>query len=148
MATDLRRSASAVWHGDLRGGNGTITAPSGIFSDVPYSFVTRFENSPGTNPEELIAAAHAACYSMAFANSLAKKGMQPTRISTKATAVFSPKEGGGFRVSRMILDVEGEVPGLDQESFQREAEEADKGCPISGLLRPGVDAIEVHATLK
>ena len=145
---DFRRTASAVWNGDLRGGNGTISATSGIFTDVPYSFVTRFDNTPGTNPEELIAAAHAACYSMAFANSLAKKGIQPTSITTKATTVFSPKDGGGFRVSRMILEVEGVVAGLDQAGFQREAEEGEKACPISALLRPGVDAIEVHATLK
>lgn len=145
---DFRRTASAVWNGDLRGGNGTISATSGIFTDVPFSFVTRFDNQPGTNPEELIAAAQASCFSMAFANSLAKKGIMPTSISTTTTTVFSPKEGGGFRVSRLVLDVTGVVPGLDQAAFQREAEEAEKGCPISNLLRPGVDAIEVHATLK
>jgi lipoyl-dependent peroxiredoxin len=148
MAEDLKRTAHAVWHGDLRGGKGTFSADSGAFNDLPYSFATRFENSPGTNPEELIAAAHAACYSMAFANYLAKKGLQPKTIAAKATAVFSPKEAGGFRVSRMILDVEGEVPGMDQATFQREAEEADKACPVSNLLRPGVDTIEVHAKIK
>lgn len=148
MPEELRRSAHAVWNGDLRGGNGTITAPSGIFTDVPYKFSTRFENSPGTNPEELIAAAHAACYSMAFSNVLAKKGYQPRNIHTQATAIFSPKEGGGYRLSRMILEVDGEVAGLDQNAFQREAEEGERACPVSNLLRPGLDAIEVHAKLK
>ena len=125
-----------------------MSASSGAFSNLDYYYRTRFENEPGTNPEELVAAAHAGCYSMAFANTLAKQGYDPQSIRTQATAVFSPKEGGGFRVSRMILDVEGEVPNLDQATFQKIAEEADKSCPISNLLRPGVDEIEVHATLK
>ena len=144
---DFLRSADAVWHGDLRGGNGTFSASSGAFNDLAYSFKTRFDNDPGTNPEELIAAAHASCYSMAFANTLAKKGYQPESIRTRATTIFSPKEGGGFRVSRMRLEVEGKVPGLDQATFEQIAHEADQGCPISNLLRPGVDAIEVSAKL-
>ncbi len=144
---DLLRSASAVWYGDLRGGKGTFSASSGAFQDLGYSFMTRFENNPGTNPEELIAAAHASCYSMAFANTLAKKGYAPESIRTRATTVFSPKEGGGFRVSRMRLEVEGKVPNIDQATFEQIAKEADQGCPISNLLRPGVDAIEVNAKL-
>lgn len=144
---DILRSANAVWRGDLRGGNGTFSLSSGVLEDQVYSFLTRFENNPGTNPEELIAAAHASCFSMAFANTLAKKGFPPESIQTKATCVFSPKEGGGFRVSRMVLEVEGKVANLDGATFSQIAEEADKGCPISNLLRPGVDAIEVHARL-
>lgn len=144
---DFLRSANAVWHGDLRGGNGSFSLASGVLENQAYSFLTRFDNSPGTNPEELIAAAHASCFSMAFANTLAKKGFVPESIQTKATCVFSPKEGGGFRVSRMILEVEGKVGNLDEANFKSIAEEADQGCPISNLLRPGVDAIEVHARL-
>ena len=145
---DLLRRAEAEWNGDLRGGKGRISASSGIFKDVPYSFTTRFENEPGTNPEELLAAAHAACFSMAFANTLAKKGYNPESIHTQATCVMSPKEGGGFRIAKMRLVVDGRVPGLDQAAFQQIAEEAEKGCPVSTLLRPGLDEVMVEATLK
>lgn len=145
---DVKRTADAVWKGDLRGGEGTVTATSGLFRDAAYTFRTRWEDEPGTSPEELIAAAHASCYSMAFANTLAKQGHTPESIHTHATCVMTPKEGGGWRVSRMILEVDGVVPSLDEAAFQRIAQEADKGCPISNLLRPGVDAIEIKARLK
>jgi len=144
---DLLRSANAIWYGDLRGGKGTVSTHSGVLKDTSYSFATRFENNPGTNPEEMIAAAHASCFSMAFANTLAKKGYAPESIHTQSTCVFSPKEGGGFRVSRMRVEVEGKVPNIDEATFVQIAHEADQGCPISNLLRPGVDAIEVNAHL-
>jgi osmotically inducible protein OsmC len=135
---DLKRNAKAVWSGDLRNGKGQMSAASGVFNNVPYSFRTRFENEPGTNPEEMIAAAHAACYSMAFANTLAKKGYEPRTITTQATCFLSPKEGGGFHITRMRLQVRGEVPGIDEASFKQIAQEADQGCPVSNLLRPGL----------
>jgi lipoyl-dependent peroxiredoxin len=142
----LKRRAEAVWEGDLRGGEGRISSASGVIEDVGYSFSTRFENEPGTNPEELIAAAHAACYSMAFAGTLAGKGYQPQRIETQATCTLVSQEGGGFKIVGMHLQVRGRVPGIDQELFQQIAEEADDGCPVSNLLRCGLE-IKREATL-
>lgn len=144
---DLNRKASAEWNGNLREGSGRFSASSGAFTDKAYSFKTRFEDEPGTNPEELIAAAHAACFSMAFASFLSKKGLEPESIATEATCVMSPKEGGGFRISKMRLNVKGRVAGLDAVTFQQYAEEAEKGCPVSVVLRPGLDAVEVSAAL-
>ena len=144
---DLYRSASAEWNGDLRSGNGRMRTGSGSVQDQAYSFATRFENSPGTNPEEMIAAAHASCFSMAFANGLAKAGHKPESIRTTATCVLSPKDGGGFRVSKMKLETVGHVPGIDAAEFQRFAEDAKNNCPISALLAPGLDSIELDARL-
>jgi len=144
MAT-LKRKASAVWRGDLRGGDGDITTESGVLSEVGYSFSTRFENEPGSNPEELIASAHAACYSMAFANTLAQKGYDPKRVETHATCVLVSTDGG-FAIRRMLLDVAVEVDGLTQSEIESIAEEADQGCPVSNLLREGL-TIELEATL-
>ncbi len=145
--TELRRTAQAVWYGDLRGGNGKISASSKVFQNADFSFATRFENTPGTNPEELIAAAHASCFSMAFANMLAQKGFHPESIQSSATCVLSSKKEGGFRISKMELVTEGKVPNIDEATFKQIAEEASKGCPISVLLRPGVDEITVDARL-
>lgn len=145
---DLSRSASAEWNGDLRGGRGIMSTASGAFSDQAYSFATRFENAPGTNPEEMIAAAHAACFSMAFANALAKGGHTPESVRTKATCVLSPKEGGGFRISRMQLDTVARVPGIDAATFQQVAEQAKTNCPVSVLLAPGLDSIDLNARLE
>ncbi len=144
---DLERSATAVWSGDLRGGNGKINAKSGVFQNAEYSFATRFENKPGTNPEELIAAAEAACFSMAFANALSKEGFTPQSVETTATVVLSPKPGGGWRVSRIRLDTQGRVPNVDEGRFQEVAEDAKKNCPISVLLLPGLDGIDLNARL-
>jgi osmotically inducible protein OsmC len=144
---DITRTANAVWQGDLRGGNGQVSTPSGVLQDDAYSFVTRFENSPGTNPEELIAAAHAACFSMAFAATLSKKGYSPQRIATHATLSMDKLEAG-FTVTKMRLEVEGQVEGMDEATFGQIAEEAEKGCPISRLLRPGLQEVEVVARLK
>jgi len=142
----FKRKAEAVWLGDLRGGKGRISSESGVLKDAGYSFSTRFENEPGTNPEELIAAAHAACYSMAFANTLAQKGHTPQSIETHATCILASQEGGGFKIARMRLQVRGRVPGIDQELFEKIAEEADGGCPVSNLLREGLK-IEREVTL-
>ncbi len=145
---DLSRSASAEWNGDLRGGNGRMSTASGAFRDQAYSFATRFENTPGSNPEEMIAAAHAACFSMAFANALAKGGHTPESVRTTATCVLSPKHGGGFRIARMHLDTVARVPGIDADTFQQIAEQAKTGCPVSVLLAPGLDSIDLKARLE
>lgn len=143
---NIKRTGRAVWEGDLRKGKGRINAESGILDDERYSFKTRFRGAPGTNPEELIAAAHAGCYSMAFANTLAEKGYKPEAIETEATITLSPLEEGGFAITEMHLRVRGRVPEIDQATFRQLAEEADKACPVSNLLRPGL-AIELEATL-
>ena len=143
---DIRRKAHAVWAGNLREGKGRIDSASGVLDGNPYSFHTRFENEPGTNPEELIAAAHAGCYSMAFSATLAGKGYTPERIETHATCIMTPKQGGGFAITGMHLQVRGKVPGLDNATFVEIAHEADQGCPVSNLLRSGL-TIELDAAL-
>jgi lipoyl-dependent peroxiredoxin len=129
-------SASAVWEGGLRSGRGHFKAGSGAF-EGDYSFPTRFEGARGTNPEELIAAAHAACLSMALSAGLEKSGTPATRISTKASCTVE-KAGDGFKITRMRLEVRGAVPGLDQAGFAKAAEDAKKGCPVSGALQGNV----------
>jgi osmotically inducible protein OsmC len=143
---DIRRTAEAVWRGNLRGGNGHIASSSGVLKDTPYSFGTRFEDEPGTNPEELIAAAHAACYNMALAHTLDSKGYRPERIETQAICTLSPQKGGGFRITKMRLETRGQVPGLDEATFKQIAQEAEKGCPVSNALRGGLE-IKLGAAL-
>jgi osmotically inducible protein OsmC len=143
---DIKRTAKAVWNGDLRGGKGRIASSSGVLKDTPYSFATRFKDAPGTNPEELIAAAHAACYSMAFADTLSSKGYQPERIETHAICLLSPGEEGGFKITKMRLETRGQVPGIDETTFRQVAQEAERGCPVSNALRGGVE-IELEASL-
>jgi osmotically inducible protein OsmC len=143
---DIKRTAKAVWNGDLRGGKGRIASSSGVLKDTPYSFATRFKDAPGTNPEELIAAAHAACYSMAFADTLSSKGYQPERIETRAICLLSPGEEGGFKITKMRLETRGQVPGIDETTFRQVAQEAERGCPVSNALRGGVE-IELEASL-
>ena len=135
---DIKRTGEATWTGTLRKGNGLISSASGVLGDTPYSFHTRFEQEPGTNPEELIAAAHAACYSMAFSATLEDRGYNPQRIQTRAVCTLSPQESGGFKITKMHLETRGEVEGIDEATFQQIAEEADKGCPVSNLLREGL----------
>ena len=138
----ILRSASGTWHGNLRHGKGTIDAPaSGVLKDTPFSFATRFENAKGTNPEELIAAAHAACYSMAFSHYLSEQGHVPDTIVTKAT--ISLEDG---KIHAMHLETRGKVAGVDNENFKRLADEAEKKCPVSNLLRPGL-TITLDASL-
>jgi len=140
---NIKRHGQAAWRGGLRGGKGVVSTESGALDKLAYSFSTRFENEPGTNPEELIAAA---CYSMAFSATLEEKGYSPKSVETHATCVMSPKQGGGFEIIEMHLKVRGEVPGLDNETFVEIAHEADKGCPVSNLLRPGL-TIKLDAAL-
>jgi osmotically inducible protein OsmC len=143
---DIQRTAEAMWKGDLRSGNGRITSNSGVLKDTPYSFATRFKDAPGTNPEELIAAAHAACYSMAFADTLSGKGYQPERIETHAICSLSSQQEGGFRITKMRLETRGQVPGIDETTLRQVAQEAERACPVSNALRGGVE-IELNATL-
>lgn len=138
-------NATAVWEGGLKGGRGNFKAGSGAFEGA-YSFPTRFEGARGTNPEELIAAAHAACFSMALAAGLEKSGTPATRISTKASCTID-KVGDGFKITRMQLEVRGKVPGLDHAGFAKAADAAKKGCPVSGALQGNVQ-IDVAARLE
>jgi osmotically inducible protein OsmC len=137
----ILRTASGTWHGDLKTGKGTIDATSGVLKDTPFTFATRFENAKGTNPEELIAAAHAACFSMAFSNYLSAQGHVPDTIATRATITL--EEG---RIHKMHLETRGRVSGLDNAAFKRLADEAEKKCPVSNLLRPGL-TITLDASL-
>ena len=138
------RKAEAEWNGTLREGNGQFKVGSGKVSGA-YSFPTRFEEAPGTNPEELIGAAHASCFSMALSGGLTKAGHKPTKIQTTAT-VHLEKVGEGFGITRIELDTVGEVPGIDAATFQQLAEGAKANCPVSKALG-GVD-ISLRAKLK
>lgn len=137
----IERTGTGVWQGDLREGTGKISSTSGELSNTPFSFATRFKDEKGTNPEELIAAAQAACYSMAFANYLNEQGYKPEEISTRATIAL---EDGA--ISRMHMITEGKVSGLEAADFERLAEEAERKCPVANLLRNGL-AITLEASL-
>ncbi len=141
---DLERSAQATWHGDLRGGKGEMSASSGVLKSVAYSFATRFEQAPGTNPEELLAAAHAACYSMAFANNLSKAGYKVDYVETRAVCHLTPQTGG-FKITKMELITRGKVDGIDEATFNKIAKEAETGCPVSQAL--SAITIEAKPTL-
>ncbi len=143
---EIKRKAEAFWQGDLRQGKGEISSESGAIQNTPYSFATRFEDKPGTNPEELIAAAHAACYGMALAHTLDGEGYRPERVEVQATCGLKRMEEG-FKISRMHLRVRGQVPDIDQDSFAKIARQAHQNCPVSQLLRPGLK-IELDAALK
>ena len=136
---EILREGAAAWQGDLRGGKGIISTQSGALDEVSYSFGTRFEDKPGTNPEELIASAHAACYSMALAATLKRKGYEPESVETLAVCTLRSLKEGGWKIAKMQLNVRGRVPGLDQETFEEIAAEADQGCPVSNLLRCGLE---------
>jgi lipoyl-dependent peroxiredoxin len=129
----MKRKASARWQGALQGGSGTISTASGTLTDTQYSFSTRFENGTGTNPEELIAAAHAGCFSMALSGQLGKANFKPESIETTATVTLE-KVDAGFTVTEVHLDVTARVPGASAEDFQTAADNAKIGCPISRLL--------------
>lgn len=129
----MQRKASAVWTGGLKDGKGTISSASGVLKETQYSFSTRFENGIGTNPEELIGAAHAGCYSMAFSAALEKAGFKADRVATEA-AVSLEKVGEGFAITAVHLTVSGKVPGIDNAKFQEVANGAKAGCPVSKVL--------------
>lgn len=129
----MKRKASAVWKGGLRGGKGTMSSSSGVLADTQYSFSTRFEDGIGTNPEELIAAAHAGCYSMALSAELEKAELTPESVSTNCTLTFE-KTDAGFTITVSHLDVVAKVPGVDAAKFAEIANAAKAGCPISRAL--------------
>jgi osmotically inducible protein OsmC len=131
------RKAKAIWHGTGRAGNGDLTTDSGVLDNSPYSFKTRFENEKGTNPEELIAAAHAGCFTMALAFQLQGAGFTPTELVTDAVVSLDP-EGQGFRISRSALTLRAKVPNLDQATFDRLAGDAEKNCPVSKVLNAAI----------
>lgn len=137
------RKAHAVWRGTGRDGNGDLTTASGVLSATPYSFKTRFEAEPGTNPEELIAAAHAGCFTMALAFQLQTAGFTPEELTTEAAVSLVP-DGGGFKIDRSALTLRAVVPGIDQEKFHELAGAAEKNCPVSRLLNA---EITLDATL-
>ena len=141
----MKRNASAHWEGGLKDGKGTVSTESGVLSGTQYSFSTRFENGKGTNPEELIAAAHAGCFSMALSGQLGAAGMTATRIDTKAT-VSMEKLDAGWTIVGIHLDCVAEIPGADAAKFETAAANAKAGCPISRLLAPGTE-ISLQARL-
>ena len=127
------RKAKAVWRGAGRDGSGNLSTDSGVLAETPYSFRTRFENEKGTNPEELIAAAHAGCFTMALAFGLQAAGLTPTELATEAAVTLEP-EGQGFRISRSALTLRAKVPNLDEAKFTEMARDAEKNCPVSKAL--------------
>ena len=138
-----QRVSDAEWRGDLKDGAGTLRLGGGGAFEGRYSFKSRFEDGPGTNPEELIAAAHAACFSMALSAALSQKGHVPTSVHTKATVHFGPLTGG-FAISRIELETEGQVPGIDAATFEQVAQTAKVECPVSKALA----AVEISLVAK
>ncbi|HEV2109252.1 MAG TPA: OsmC family peroxiredoxin [Thermomicrobiales bacterium] len=144
----IERRANAVWTGDLASGSGTLTGGSGAFGELPVTWAARTEKPGGkTSPEELIAAAHASCYSMALSNTLASAGHPPERLNVTAVCGLDPKPGGGFQIVSSNLSVRGRVPGLDQAGFEEMARQGEQGCPVSNALRNSLQ-IGLEATLE
>ena len=133
----MQRKASAAWRGGLKDGKGTLSTDSGVLSQTQYSFGTRFENGPGTNPEELIAAAHAGCFTMALSAQLGNAGLTAESLETTATVTLEKVEAG-WTVTAVHLDLTGRVPGADAAAFQAAADSAKAGCPISRLLNTNI----------
>ena len=129
----MKRKGSAHWEGGIRDGRGTVSTDSGVLAEAQYSFSTRFEEGKGTNPEELIAAAHAGCFSMALSKQLGDAGMTAESIDTTAT-VSLEKSDAGFSITRVHLDVTARIPGADASAFQKAADNAKAGCPVSRLF--------------
>ena len=133
----MKRKASAQWKGSLKEGNGVFSAESGLLSNIPYSFGRRFENEPGTNPEELIAAAHASCFAMALSAELGKLGITPVSLDATATVTFE-KTDAGFSITESHLDVIGKLPTPDAAKWQQATDAAKRGCPISRVLNTNI----------
>jgi osmotically inducible protein OsmC len=140
----MQRKGSAVWKGDLKTGKGTVSTESGVLADTQYSFATRFENAKGTNPEELIAAAHAACFSMALSAQLGNVGITPERITTSATVTLEKGESG-FAITAVHLDVRAKLKSGDRKAFETAANNAKTGCPVSKVLNA---KITMNASLE
>jgi osmotically inducible protein OsmC len=134
----MKRTGSAVWNGGIKDGSGTVSTESGVLDAVKYSFAKRFGDEKGTNPEELIGAAHASCFSMALSGALGAAGMTADEIATSAQVTVLPAEGGGFEITAVHLTVKAKIPGADPEAFRKAAEEAKAGCPVSKLLKAAV----------
>jgi len=143
---EILRSATTTWTGDLKNGSGMTSGASGYLSDVKITWSARFENHPGTNPEELIAAAEASCYAMALSSNLTKQNTPPETITAKATLTMRRDEGG-TKLTRLHLDVEARVPGIDEAAFLALAEKVKDTCPVSVLLKPGLEELTVSAKL-
>ena len=139
----MKRSATARWQGEIKTGRGVISTDSGVLSETQYSFGTRFEDGKGTNPEELIGAAHAGCFSMALSGVLTRAGLTPTSLDTKATVTLEKAEGG-FEITAVHLVVTAVVPGADAAAFEKAAQDAKTGCPVSKVLNA---TITMDATL-
>src|SRR5246500_2101299 len=133
----MKRKASAIWQGGLQDGKGSISTDSGVLKDTQYSFATRFENGIGTNPEELIAAAHAGCFTMALSAFLGNAGFTPEELSTRATLTLEQVEGN-WTITAIHLDLSGRVPGIDAAKFEEIADQAKAGCPVSRVLKADV----------
>ncbi|MDD0844892.1 OsmC family protein [Pseudomonas sp. Gutcm_11s] len=140
----MKKTASAHWQGGIKDGKGSISTQSGALKDNPYGFNTRFEGQPGTNPEELIGAAHAGCFSMALAKQLGDAGMTATALDTRSEVTLD-KEGDGFRISAVHLTLTAHVPGASREAFEQAVEAAKSGCPVSKVLNA---EITLQATLQ
>ena len=143
---EILRSALTTWIGDLKNGSGITSGESGYLHDVKITWSARFENHPGTNPEELIAAAEASCYSMALSSNLTRQNTPPDVINTKATLTMRRDESG-TKLTRLHLDVEARVPGIDAAAFNAIAEKVKDACPVSVLLKPGLEELTVSAKL-
>lgn len=128
----MDRKANAHWQGDLKSGKGTLSSTSGVLSNTPYSFHTRFEQEPGTNPEELLAAAHAGCFSMALSAELQKENLKADSIETTCTITLD-KEGSGFAITQSHLELTAKIPGASEDAFNRAVQSAKEGCPVSKL---------------
>lgn len=140
----MQRKASAIWQGGLKDGKGTISTESGVLKQTKYSFTTRFENEIGTNPEELLAAAHAGCFTMALSNELGKVGMVPNKLETTVTiSLENVKEG--FSITKSHIDLLADIPGANNDKFKAAVKAAETGCPVSKLFKA---EISVSARLK
>ena len=140
------RKAGAVWEGNLQDGQGAISTESRIVYEQPYNYRMRFEDESGTNPEELIAAAHAACFCMALAGTLKRKDYKPVKLEANTSCYLDAKEEGGYEITRMDLHIRGEVPNMDEDDFKQICHEADQGCPVSNLIRCGLE-IKIYSEL-
>ncbi|NTW01502.1 MAG: OsmC family protein [Oscillochloris sp.] len=144
---EFHRGAASTWRGDLKTGAGIVSTESGVLSDIKITYVSRFENAGGSNPEELIGAAHAACYSMYLSAILSGAGHVPDSVNTKARVTLRVGSEGGPKITQIHLVTEGAVPGIDQATFQKFADEAKAGCPVSKLLATGLEEMTLEATL-
>ena len=143
--TDFDRKAGVLWKGDLKSGHGLISTESRALFELPYDYQTRFEDKEGLNPEELLAAAHASCFCMAVTDMIEENDFRPVQIETTATCTVASKNGG-HEITKMRLHVRGEVPGIDEATFNKLVMEADKECPVSNVLRNGLK-IEITTAL-